>query len=174
MFRIPIEVFSKRRIVYVFTPIPSVAHLCVFLKNISHTRERERSFIGEKNRFNWQKANLPLPTLHTLRFFYWKSRKKKSTRIYLTTKKEKDIYDAIDRIASNNVLDDLCCCGSFIVENSKTNSCQLSIIVQKKHHRPENFGAPRAGLHREIWARECRRWWVDFSRGAFGEVFIHR
>jgi hypothetical protein len=54
----------------------------------------------------------------------------------------------------------LCCCGSFIVENSKTNSCQLS-IVQKKH-RPigekesrenddaENFGAPRAGLHREI------------------------
>jgi hypothetical protein len=55
----------------------------------------------------------------------------------------------------------LCCCGSFIVENSKTNSCQLSIVLQKKH-RPigekesrenddaENFGAPRAGLHREI------------------------
>ena len=76
--------------------------------------------------------------------------------------REREINDAIDRIASNNVLDDLCCCGSFIVENSKTNSCQLSIVLQKKHHRPigekesrenddaENFGAPRAGLHREI------------------------
>jgi len=48
VFRIPIEVFSKRRIVYVFTPIPSVAHLCVFLKNISHTREREKFYRGKK------------------------------------------------------------------------------------------------------------------------------